>query len=260
MNTLRYVIELLRLNLDALRVRPLRALGAVVMMFGNNLVFFLIWVIFFGRFSTLGGWGERDIALMFGMVAWSFGLAVFLAGGMRYIAQTIVDGGLDLHLGRPCHPLPTLLLARSEASGLGDLASALVFWLWLGGRSPAELPLIVLMASAAAVVICATVVAIQCLVFWVPTALALCEELFNTLMLVTCYPQHPFALPVRIVLFTVFPAAFAAFVPAEVVRHPSAGGVLLMLAAATIYSAVALAVFDRGLKHYRSGNRLLELR
>jgi ABC-type uncharacterized transport system permease subunit len=130
MNTLRYVIELLRLNVDALRVRPLRALGAVVMMFGNNLVFFLIWVIFFGRFSTLGGWGEQDIALMFGIVAWSFGLAVFLAGGMRYIAQTIVDGGLDLHLGRPCHPLPTLLLARSEASGLGDIASALVFWLW----------------------------------------------------------------------------------------------------------------------------------
>jgi ABC-2 type transport system permease protein len=94
----------------------------------------------------------------------------------------------------------------------------------------------------------------------VPTALALCEELFNTLMLVTCYPQHPFALPVRIVLFTVFPAAFAAFVPAEVVRHPDGGGVLLMLAAAGGYSVLAVAVFDRGLKRYRSGNRLLELR
>jgi ABC-2 type transport system permease protein len=260
MSTFRYVLALLRLNMDGLRVRPLRALGAITMMFGNNVVFFLIWVIFFGRFSTLGGWDRQDVALLFGIVSWAFGLAVFLAGGMRYIAQAIVDGGLDLHLGRPCHPLPTLLLARSEASGLGDMASAFVFWLWLGGRSPAELPLIVLMASAAAVVICATVVAIQCLVFWLPTAFALCEELFNTLMLVTCYPQHPFALPVRIVLFTVFPAAFAAFVPAEVVRHPGAGGVLLMLGAAVVYATVAVAVFDRGLHRYRSGNRLLELR
>ena len=68
------------------------------------------------------------------------------------------------------------------------------------------------------------------------------------------------ALTVRIVLFTVFPAAFAAFVPAEVVRHPSGGGVLLMLAAALVYSALAVAIFDRGLRRYRSGNGWLELR
>ena len=116
------------------------------------------------------------------------------------------------------------------------------------------------MASAAAVVLCATVVIIQCLVFWVPTAIALCDELFNTLLLVTFYPQHPFGLTVRIVLFTVFPSAFMAFFPAEVIRHPDAVGVLAMLAAAAVYSLLALLVFDRGLRRYRSGNRLLELR
>ena len=114
MNTLRYVIELLRLDVDALRVRPLRALGAIVMMFGNNLVFFLIWVIFFDRFSTLGGWGRPDIALMFGIVAWPFGLAVFLAGGMRYIAadhrrrraRPASPAGRAIHCRRCCWPAP----------------------------------------------------------------------------------------------------------------------------------------------------------
>ena len=64
----------------------------------------------------------------------------------------------------------------------------------------------------------------------------------------------------RIVLFTVLPAAFAAVAPAEVVRHPGVGGMLPMLAAALVYSALAVAIFDRGLRRYRSGNRLLELR
>jgi viologen exporter family transport system permease protein len=260
MTTLRFLVALLGLNLDAMRARPRWALASIAMMFGNNVVFYLVWVIYFGAFSSLGGWRQPDIALLFGLFAWAFGLVSFLSGGVRMIAQTIVDGGLDLHLGRPCHPLPTLLLARCEPSGIGDLASALVFWLWLGERSLAELPLIVLMASAAAVVLCATVVIIQCLVFWVPTAIALCEELFNTLLLVTFYPQHPFGLTVRIVLFTIFPSAFMAFFPAEVIRHPDAGGVLLMLAAAAVYSLLAVLVFDRGLRRYRSGNRLLELR
>jgi ABC-2 type transport system permease protein len=260
MNTFRYLLALLGLSVGALRARPRWALASMAMMLGNNLVFYLVWVIYFGAFSSLGGWREPDVALLMGMFAWAFGLAVFLTGGMRTIAQTIVDGGLDLHLGRPCHPLPTLLLSRCEPSGLGDLASAFVFWLWLGERPLAELPLIVLMATAAAAVLCATVVVIQCLVFWVPTAIALCEELFNTLLMVTFYPQHPFGLTVRIVLFTVFPSAFMAFFPTEVVRHPDLGGVLGMLAAVLVYGALALFVFDRGLRRYRSGNRLLELR
>jgi len=60
--------------------------------------------------------------------------------------------------------------------------------------------------------------------------------------------------------FTVFPAAFVAFFPAEVVRQPDLGGVLGMLAAALVYATLAVVVFDRGLRRYRSGNRLLELR
>jgi ABC-2 type transport system permease protein len=259
-NTLRFLLALLGLTVGALRARPRWALASIAMMFGNNLVFYLVWVIYFGAFSSLGGWREADVALLMGMFAWAFGLVTFLTGGVRTIAQTIVEGGLDLHLGRPCHPLPTLLLARCEPSGLGDLASAFVFWLWLGGRTAGELPLMILMASAAAAVLCATVVIIQCLVFWVPSALALCEELFNALLMVTFYPQHPFGLTVRIALFTVFPSAFMAFLPAEVVRHPDWAGGLAMLAAVLVYGALAVLVFDRGLRRYRSGNSLLELR
>ena len=199
------------------------------------------------------------VAVLVGMVSWAFGLTSFVSGGMRDIAQTIVDGRLDLHLGRPCHPLPTLLLSRSVPAGIGDLLSAFVFWFWLGDRTLGELPLLLVMATAAAIVVCATTVIIQCLVFWRPQAIALCEELFNTLLMVAYYPQHPFGLTVRIVLFTVFPAAFVAFLPAEAIRHPEAINVLGMLGAALIYSLLAVAVFNRGLRRYASGNGVLEL-
>src|SRR5713101_8859288 len=102
------------------------------MMFGNNMIFFLVWVIYFANFSNLRGWRLEDLALLIGVVAWAFGLTVFLTGGVRDVAQTIVDGGLDIYLGRPRHPLPSLLMSRSLPSGMGDMASAFVFWLWLG--------------------------------------------------------------------------------------------------------------------------------
>jgi hypothetical protein len=51
-----------------------------------------------------------------------------------------------------------------------------------------------------------------------------------------------------------------AFLPAEAVRHPEAVNVLGMLAAALVYSLLALAVSNRGLRRYASGNGVLELR
>jgi ABC-type uncharacterized transport system permease subunit len=230
------------------------------MMFANNLIMFLIWVIYFSNFSSLKGWRLDDMALLIGIVAWGFGLTVFLVGGVRDLARTIVEGGLDLYLGRPRHPLPALLMTRCLPSGLGDIASALVFWLLLAGRTPGDLPLLLLVATSAAVVFAASWTMSQCLVFWWPGALPLCEELFNTFLMVAFYPQHAYGFTLRLALFTVFPTAFVALLPVEALREADPLKVLAMVGAAFLYAGLAVVMFNRGLRHYASGNRLLELR
>jgi ABC-2 type transport system permease protein len=260
LSTLRYLLALARLNIGAGLARPWLALTAAAMMLGNNLIMSVVWLVYFSDFSNLRGWRFEDLALLMGIVAWAFGLTVFLLAGVRDLAQTIVDGGLDPHLGKPRHPLPGLLMSRSSPSGLGDMASAFVFWLWLAGRGLGELPLLLLVATAAAIVVAATVTAMQCLVFWVPGAVALSEELFNTFMMVAFYPQHPFGFTVRLMLFTVFPTAFVGLLPVLAIRDPDPMKVLALLAAAAVYAGIALLIFERGLRRYASGNRMVELR
>ena len=172
-STWRYLASLARLNIGAMLARPVLAVSSAAMMFANNLIFFLVWVIYFANFSSLRGWGREDLALLIGIVAWGFGLTIFLVGGARDLARTIVEGGLDLYLGRPRHPLPALLMTRCGPAGLGDMASALVFWLFLAGRGPGDLPLLLLVATSAAVILAASWTVIQCLVFWRPGALPL---------------------------------------------------------------------------------------
>ncbi|HET6521747.1 MAG TPA: ABC-2 family transporter protein [Geminicoccaceae bacterium] len=260
LRSLAWLPALVRINLRAGLARPGLALTAALFMFGNNLIVFLIWVIYFANFSNLRGWLLADLALLIGICAWAFGLTVVLAGGVRTMAHAIVDGGLDVHLGRPHHPLPGILLSRSIPAGLGDMASALVFWLWFAGRGIEDLPLLLLVATAAGVVVTATATLIQCIVFWLPGALGLCEAVFQMFLMVAFYPQHPFGFTVRVVLFTLFPTAFVTLLPVEAVRDASAPKALAVLAAAAFYAALAVAVFDRGLRRYASGNRLLELR
>ena len=98
------------------------ALLSALFMLGNNLIFFVVWRIYFGKFSNLRGWRLEDLALLIGMCAWAFGLTVVLAGGVRTMSEAIADGGLDVHLGRPRHPLPSLLMSRSLPSGFGASA------------------------------------------------------------------------------------------------------------------------------------------
>jgi ABC-2 type transport system permease protein len=259
-NHLAYVTALLRVNLAACLARPVFAVTSAAMMLANNLVLFLLWVIYFADFSNLRGWGLQDLALLIGIVAWAFGLTVFLTGGLRDLANTIANGGLDIHLGRPRHPLPGLLLSRSIPSGLGDMASAFLFWLWLGGAGIGDLPLLLAVSTAAAIVLGATLVITQCLPFWLQGSAALSEEMFNMLMMIIFYPQHAYEFLVRLVLFTVLPAAYIGLLPVEAVRNHSLIEALGVLAATVGYGALATWIFERGLRLYASGNRILELR
>ena len=52
-DTLGYVAALLRINLAAGFARPIFTLASAAMMLGNNVILFLVWVIYFANFSSL---------------------------------------------------------------------------------------------------------------------------------------------------------------------------------------------------------------
>jgi ABC-2 type transport system permease protein len=255
-----YLFTLLRMSLASAFVRPLAASTAIVLMLANNLVFYITFVIYFRNFSSLKGWGSEDLALLIGCTCWAFGLAVFVTGGIRDLAGMIASGALDAYLGRPRHPLPAVLLGQSIPSGLGDLASGMVFWMVLGHRSMGELPLLLLVGTLGAVVVSATATLFQCLAFWLSGAAVLAEELFEMFMMVAYYPEHPFGFAVRLFLVTLFPAGFVAMMPAQAVRDADPLKVVACAAAAAIYAGLAWLAFERGLRRYTSGSRLIELR
>jgi ABC-2 type transport system permease protein len=240
-------------------VRPLAGLSAAVLMAANNLLFFITFVIYFHNFSSLKGWVREDIALLIGTTCWAFGLATFLAGGIRDLANTITSGGLDPYLGRPRHPLPALLISQCQPSGLGDMASGVVFWVVLGHRGIGDLPLLLLVGTLGAIVATATATLFQCLAFWLPGAGLLAEELFQMFMMVAYYPEHPFGFAVRLILLTVFPAGFVAMMPVEAVRDADYMKLTACAGAALVYTGLAWLLFERGLRRYTSGSRIIEL-
>jgi ABC-2 type transport system permease protein len=260
MVTLSTYAALARHNLAAGLSRRGAALTSIVMMFANNIIFFVIWVLYFSNFSSLRGWGLADFSLLMGAGTWGFGVMVVTLGGVREIARVVVDGSLDVHLGRPTHPLPTLLLSRSTASGWGDAASAFVFWCWFADLGLTDLPFAILVSTAGGLVLAALVTMFQSLAFWLPRTSAMGDMFLDMVITITIYPQNIYGFFVRLMLFTALPAAFVTYVPVQAIREGSWLKALMVIAAAIFYSALAAWIFERGLRRYTSGNRMLENR
>jgi ABC-2 type transport system permease protein len=57
------------------------------------------------------------------------------------------------------------------------------------------------------------------------------------------------------VLLTLLPAFWVGYVPVELIRHPSAATLGLMLAGTASYALFAAWLFSKGLRRYASGSR-----
>ncbi len=254
--TLRFTRALAAMNLrSSLALRGAFWLQAAFMAL-NNVAFFTTWWILFERFPEIGGWRINDVLTLFGVVASGYGAAMVLAGGVRDLARAIVEGELDSCLVQPKPVLLHLLASRTVASGWGDLASGLGMLALSGALDPSRLAATAVAVFASGCVFTANGVIVQSLAFWLDGMETLARQIMDFTLNFSLYPRTLFSGELSFLLYTVLPAGFVGFVPAELVRAPSLALAAAALAAAGAWIALALLVFRRGLARYASGNRL----
>jgi ABC-2 type transport system permease protein len=227
----------------------------VLFMMLNNVTFFVFWWALMHRVPTLRGWRLADIQILYGVVAMGFGAAVVFAGGVRYLGRFIHEGELDTLLAQPRPVLPYALGLRLQASGVGDMMSGLAFVATSGVVSWREAPVVLLAIVASALVMTASGVVFFSLAFWLGQVETFSRQLWELLLTFSLYPEPLFGGALRLTLFTLLPAGFVGFIPANVVREPSALLIGELVVAAIAYVALAQFVFSRGLARYASGSR-----
>jgi ABC-2 type transport system permease protein len=221
----------------------------------NNLVFFVFWWILLHRVDHIRGWRLSEMALLFGIVACSYGLAVTLAGGVRHLARFIDEGDLDAWLTQPKPTLLYALLCRSQASGIGDFGSGVLLIALSGTVKPATIPVAALAVVSSAIVLVASGVVFFSLAFWLGRVETAARQLFESLVTFALYPEPLFGGAVRLLLFSLLPAGVVGYLPVQLVRYPSFETGFTLLAAALAYGAFAIWIFGRGLRSYGSGSR-----
>jgi viologen exporter family transport system permease protein len=254
--TIRFAVALARTSLAAAMAHR----GTFVMQAGlmalNNAIFFTFWIVLLHRVRTIRGYGLREMTVLYGIVAAGVGLAMILAGGVRQLARMIDEGELDAVLAQPKPTLLYVLGRRSGASGVGDVVSGLVMIALSGAVHPASAPVIVLAAVASAVIMVSSGVLFGSLAFWLGPIDAAARQLSDLVVTFSLYPEPLFGGVLRVLLFTLVPAGFVGYVPAQLIRTPTIGLAAELVVVAAVWATLATAVFVRGLRSYCGGSRL----
>lgn len=254
MKTARLVWGYVRHNLmSAMAYRGAFLLQVFGMVLNDVMLLFFWWVLF-NRLPTLRGWDLSGVMTIYGVVAFGFGLANVVCGNSFRVAQAITGGELDYYLALPADPLVHLLVSRMSISAWGDVLFGLVVFLIAAPVRWDGVLLFLLVGLLAGLIMVAFSTLVGSLAFWVGNADNLAMQAINALITFGLYPVEIFPGVVRVLLYTLIPAAFVGSMPASLLSDFDWGRLAVLIAFTAGIVLAARGVFAWGLRRYESGN------
>ncbi len=254
MKTLRLIQGYLRHNLMSAMAYRGAFLIQVLGMLLNDVMLLFFWSILFSRFPSLNGWQLVDVVILYAVVAVGFGLATVVCGNSGRVAQIIANGDLDYYLALPADPLTHLLVSRTSLPSWGDVLFGLVIYLVAAPERWWTLPLFLFLGMLSGVIFIAFSVIVGALAFWLGQSQNLAMQLRNALLTFGLYPVDIFPNMVRVLLYTLIPAAFVGSVPATLLTQFRWTQLVTISGVALAFMLLARWIFSRGLRRYESGN------
>jgi ABC-2 type transport system permease protein len=254
MKTIQLVLGYLRHNLmSAMAYRGAFILQAVGMLLNDAMLLFFWWVLF-NRLPNLQGWDLTGVMTIYGIVAFGFGIGTVVCGNAFLVARIIASGDLDYYLALPADPLVHLLVSRMSLSAWGDLFFGLIVFLIAAPGRWMSLPLFLLLGLLAGLILIAFSVLVGSLAFWMGSADNLAAQAINALITFSLYPVEIFPGVVRVLLYTLIPAALVGSMPAGLLSDFSWGRLATLVITTAGITLAARVIFSWGLRRYESGN------
>src|SRR3954447_17393538 len=156
---------------------------------------------------------------MWAISATGVGLCVGFFGNTVRLAQIIYQGELDYYLALPKNVLLHVLVSNMNVTGWGDLLFGTGVFIVFLHPSPERIVLFLFLAVCSGTVFLAFNILWQSLSFWLGNAEGLASQMWGALITFGTYPSPLFQGVVRVLLFTLIPAGFIAYIPVQLLRQ-----------------------------------------
>lgn len=257
-NQLRVCLLSVKYNIMREMVNKVTFLTNVVFMMLNNASILVQWFILFRLRDDVGGYSLREVLMLWGLVAASYGLSNILFARVLSLPNLIINGKLDAWLVQPKNVLLGVLTSETRISAIGDLLYGVIL-VCVCRPGVGGFFLFLLFVITGALAFTAFALLLGSLSFWFVRMDILQNQMLMGMINFGTYPDGIFQGAARILLYVLIPVGMALWLPAHVMARFDGKMFLAVLGYVLLLSVAAVAVFYRGLRRYASGN-LMEAR
>lgn len=252
-NQLRVCTLSIKYNIMRDMVNRVSFLTNIAFMILNDGAFIVQWLILLKLKPEIGGYTLREIMLLWGLAASTFGLSSILFAKAFSLSELIINGKLDSFLVQPKNVLLCVITSATSTSAIGDLLYGLIL-LCAFSFSVRRLLLFLLFTVTGTVITTAFAVLTGSLSFWFVRSDVLGSNLVNSMINFSTYPDGIFRGWAKFLLYQIIPVGMAVYRPVHIMISFDWGMLLTVLGYAALLAAAAVFVFYRGLKRYSSSN------
>lgn len=255
LKTFSFFIHLLKTSIKASMSKREAFLIESSLMIANNLIFFVIWWIFFRQFNEVAGWTFHDMTTLIAVGTGAYGLMQILFGGIRTLSKIIANGDLDPFMTQPKNLLLHVAGSRSLSKGWGHLMTTFVLIVINGVNTLYDVPLILISIVCGCLVFTSINIIAHSLSFWLGSTEGVSKKYCDALFLFALYPTNIYSGMLKIIMFTLIPAGVISYLPVELIRNFSWLQFFTLIASSLVFFIFSFLIFYRGLKRYESGNK-----
>lgn len=220
----------------------------------NNAFFLFFWWVIFEKVSTIGGYGFRDVMVIWALSSSTYGFLHIVFGNVRELPRIIMNGELDTYLLQPKNVYLNVYCSRMLVSAWGDLVYGFVLILLVYGFAPLKLLLFILFTAAGGLLAGAVMSAADTLTFYIGNSSRISRLVTEFLINFSIYPDSIYRRSIKVIMYTLLPTGFIVFIPFRLLSAFSWYGLLGLLAIDVVYIGISYLFFKRGLEKYESGN------
>ena len=203
----------------------------IVFMIINNGCFIIQWIILYSLKDNVGGYSFKQVLLLWGVAAFTYGLSRFIFKEAFSLPDIINSGKLDNYLVQPKNVLISCITSSVEVSALGDILYGFIM-IAIFGPSLLNVTMFIICGFLGALTITSISIIFSSLSFWFGRT----EMITNT------------------VFYTFLPLGITAYVPVQLISNFDIKYLLFIIFGTAFFVALAFIIFYKGLKRYSSAN------
>lgn len=228
----------------------------IVFMILNNASFIIQMLILFSLKENVGGYTFKQMLLLWGISASTYGVAHFFFENAFNLSDYINNGKLDAFLVQPKNVLISTITTDVKTSAIGDLLYGLII-LFAYGITVNNFLLFILFSICGGLMLVSIAIILGSLSFWFRRS-DIISDTGNSLMVnFSTYPDGIFKGLAKIILFTILPVGFVAYIPVHILSTFNLKLFLLVIGVTILLVSLAFFVFYKGLKRYSSSNLMI---